>query len=224
VSLASEIRRELAGVLSGRVGVADGVLPPLAFVGVQSLWGLSAGAVAGIGSALAIIAWRLSRGRALRFAAAGLAGTLAAVGLALRSGSAQDYFLPGLISGALTSVVVLVSIVARRPFVGWASWLTRGWPLGWYWHPRVRPAYTRTTWIWLVFFTGRTVVQWRLYSAGDSELLAVARVAMGWPALLLLLIATYVLGRRWLTALGGPSVVEFEADEPPPWQCQPAGF
>jgi hypothetical protein len=84
VSLASEIRRELAGVLSGRVGVADGVLPPLAFVGVQSLWGLSAGAVAGIGSALAIIAWRLSRGRALRFAAAGLAGTLAAVGLALR--------------------------------------------------------------------------------------------------------------------------------------------
>lgn len=224
MSLAAEIRRELAGVFSGRVAIADGIVPPLVFVGVQAVWGLVAGAAAGIGSALAIIAWRLSRGRRLRFAVAGLAGTLVAVALALRSGSPEDYFVPGLVSGAVTSVVILISIVVRRPFVAWVSWLTRGWPLAWYWHPRVRPAYTRVTWMWLVFFTARTVVQWRIYAAGDTELLAIVRVAMGWPTLVLLLIATYVLGRRWLKDLRGPSVAEWQASSPPPWEVQPAGF
>lgn len=224
MSLPAEIRRELAGVFAGRVAIADGIVPPLAFVVLQGVWGLTAGAVAGIGSALAIIAWRLSRGRRLRFAVAGLAGTVVAVAFALRSGSPEDYFVPGLVSGALTSVVALSSIVVRRPFVAWVSWLTRGWPLAWYWHPRVRPAYTRATWMWLVFFTARTAVQWRIYSGGDTELLAIVRVVMGWPALLILLIATYVLGRRWLAALGGPSVAEWEADAPPPWEVQPVGF
>lgn len=224
MSLASEIRRELAGVFSGRVNMADGIIPPLAFVVLQTVWGLEAGAVAGIGSALAIIVWRLSRGRRLRFAIAGLAGTVVAVALALRSGSPNDYFVPGLVSGALTSVAALVSIVVRRPFVAWVSWLTRGWPLAWYWHPRVRPAYTRVTWLWLGFFTVRTIVQWRIYTSGDTGLLAIARVAMGWPALVILLIVTYVLGRRWLAALGGPSVAEWEGGLAPPWEGQSVGF
>ncbi len=222
--LATEIRRELAGVFSGRVAIADGIVPPVAFVVFQAVWGLVAGAVAGIASALAIILWRLSRGRRLRFAIAGLAGTAVAVALALRSGSPEDYFVPGLVSGALTSVVILVSIVVRRPFVALVSWVTRGWPFAWYQHPRVRPAYTRATWLWLAFFAARTTVQWRIYTSGDTEMLAIARAAMGWPALVLLLIATYVLGRRWLSSLGGPSVAEWEAEVAPPWEGQPVGF
>ncbi len=220
----SEIRQELAELVSGRVAMADGVFPPLVFVGVNAVWDLVPAAVIGIGSAIAITSWRLVRGRRLRFALAGLFGTLLAVVLALRSGSADDYFIPGIVGGALTSLLILVSIVFRKPFVAWTSWVVRGWPLHWYWHPRVRPAYSRVTWLWLAFFTARTLLQGYLYREGSTELLGVARVVLGWPALLVLLVATYVLGRRWLVGLAGPSVSEFEAGSPPPWSGQPRGF
>lgn len=220
----AEIRAELTELVSGRVAIADGVLPPLVFVTVNSLWGLGPAALTGVGAAVAIIVWRLTRGRRLRFAVAGLAGTLLAAGLAIRSGSADDYFLPGIVTGVLTSGAILVSILARRPFVAWTSWVTRGWPLEWYWHPRVRPAYTRITWLWFAFFASRTLVQWSLYASGSTGLLGVSRVVLGWPALLALLVSTYVLGRRWLTGLEGPSVTEFETGVPPPWKGQARGF
>lgn len=221
---ASEIRSELQGLVSGQVGIADGIVPPVLFVTVNSIWGLVPAASVGLGSAVAISAWRLFRRRPTRFAFAGLFGTLLAVFLALRSGSAEDYFLPGIVSGAATSVLMLVSILVRRPFLAFTSWATRGWPIEWYWHPKVRPAYTRTSWMWVGFFAARAIWQWRLYLDANTVGLGVARVAMGWPALLVLLVATYVLGRRWLSALEGPSVEEFEAGTPPPWKGQEAGF
>ncbi len=220
----AEIRAELRGLAFGRIAFADGVVPPLLFVVSNAFWGVTAATVLGIGSAATITAWRLLRGRKIRFAVSGLFGTTLAAVLALRSGSAEEFFLPGIISGSATTLVILASIAVRRPFVAWTSWLTRGWPLGWYWHQNVRPAYTRTSWIWAGFFSLRTLVQWRLYLTGDSVLLGVARVALGWPALLLLLIGTYVMGRRWLVALGGPSVEEYEAGANRPWEGQSTGF
>jgi hypothetical protein len=223
-STLQEVWEEFRGVVLGRSGIADGIIPPLLFVAGNTVAGVAAGAMAGLGSAAAIIVWRLARGRPLRFALAGAGGTLLAVVLALRSGRAEDYFLPGIIGGTVTAAIVVVSILARRPFVAWTSWITRGWPLAWYWHPRVRPAYARASWLWAVFFGVRTLVQWRLYLGGDSSTLAAIRVASGWPALVVLLAATYLLGRRWLTGLEGPSVEEFESGAPPPWKGQPRGF
>ena len=221
---AAEVRAELRNLVSGRVGVADGIAPPLLFVGINAIWGLTPAAVAGIGSALAITGWRLLGGRPLRFAIAGLFGTALAVLLAVRSGSAEDYFLPGIISGALTTAVIIASIAVRKPFVAWTRWLTRGWPLDWYWHDRVRPAYSKASWMWAGFFGLRTAVQWRLFVTEETVALGIARVVMGWPMLLALLIGTYVLGRRWLTELGGPSVAEFETGVEAPWKGQEHGF
>lgn len=208
----------------GRSGIADGIVPPLLFVAVNAVAGVVAGAVAGLGAAAAIILWRLARGRPLRFAIAGAGGTLLAVAFSLRTGEAEDFFLPGIITGAGTVALVVVSILVRRPFVAFTSWIARGWPLDWYWHPRVRPAYSRASWLWAGFFAIRTLVQWQLYAGGDSTLLGIVRVASGWPALILLLAATYLLGRRWLTRLRGPSVEEFEAGDDPPWEGQQRGF
>jgi len=224
MSTTAEIRAELNGLVFGRVSVADGVVPPLLFVLANGTWGLSAATVAGVGAAAAITLWRLLRGRRIRFAVSGLFGTVLAALLALRSGSAGDFFLPGIISGAATTLAIMLSIGVRKPFVAWTSWLTRGWPLEWYWHPRIRPAYTRASWIWAGFFLARTVVQWQLYLNGDSGGLTIVRVALGWPALLALLIMTYVMGRRWLTDLGGPPVDEFESGSDGPWEGQAVGF
>lgn len=223
-TLKYEIAAELRQLFSGRINVADGILPPLVFVVVNAFLGLAPAAVFGLAVAVAIVVWRLLRGRALRFAVAGLGGTIFAVLFALRADSASSYFLPGMISGSLTTALIVTSIFARRPFVAWTSWLMRGWPIEWYWHPRVRPAYTKASWLWVGFFGTRAVIQWSLYLSDETTALGVARVAMGWPALLALLIATYVLGRRWLEGLEGPSVAEFGARESEPWTGQRTGF
>lgn len=219
-----EIREEIGALVSGRVGIADGVLPPILFLGTNSIWGVVPAAIVGVGSALAISAWRLVRGKPIRFAVAGLFGSILAAFLALRSGTAADYFLPGIITGAGTSLLILVSLLLGKPFVAWTSWITRGWPIDWYWHPRVRPAYSRVTWLWFAFFSARALIQFQLYLESNTAMLGVARVILGWPALVILLGGTYVLGRRWLTALAGPSVEEFESGQAQPWEGQANGF
>lgn len=220
----TEIRGEARELVFGRVPVADGVLPPLVFVGFNAIWGVIPAAIAGTGSALLIVVWRLSRGRPLRFALAGLVGTGLAVALALRSGSARDYFLPGLLGGVATTILIAVSIAWRRPLVAWTSWLTRGWPMDWYWHPNVRPAYSRASWLWAGFFAVRTSAQGWLYLTGQETALGLVRLIAGWPGLLALLAVTYYLGRRWLIGLEGPSVEEFENRSGPPWTGQQRGF
>lgn len=211
-------------MISGRSGIADGIVPPVVFTAVNGLAGVRWGAAAGFSAAILITAARLLARRPLRFAVSGLAGTAAAAALVLRSGRAETYFLPGIVSGALTVVIVLVSIAARRPFVAWTSWVVRGWPLEWFWHPRVRPAYTAASWLWLGYFTARTSVQWFLYVRGETGALGLIRVATGWPGLVALLVATYLVGRSRLVTLAGPSVEEFAAGAPPPWRGQPTGF
>lgn len=223
-TLRAEILAELKQLFTGKLNIVDGIVPPLVFVFTNSVAGLVPAAVVGLASAIGIVSWRLIRGRPLRFAVAGLGGTVVAVVFALRSDRASAYFLPGIISGAVITVVVFGSIASRRPFVAWTSWLMRGWPIDWYWHPRVRPAYTKATWMWGVFFGLRTLTHWWLFQSDQAAALGLARVITGWPALLVLLIATYVLGRRWLTQLEGPSVREYEEHSRPPWRGQPTGF
>ena len=215
---------EMRGLLAGRSGVADGILSPLVFVVTNAIFGLRAAIIAGSVVAVGIVVVRLATGRPLQYAMSGVFGTAIAIAVTARSGRAETYFLPGIITGAATTVALVVSIVVKRPLVMYASWATRGWPLGWYRHDLVRPAYTAVTWIWVVFFGVRTAVQAVLYLDGNVNTLGAVRIATGWPGLLALLVVTYIVGRKRLETLGGPSVDEFEAMSPPPWTVQPHGF
>lgn len=217
----SEIAAELRTVVFGRASIIDGVFPPLVFGVISALAGVTPAAIAALAIAIVIVLARLIRGNPLKFALAGLAGTLIATGAALLQGP-EGFFLPAVVSGAATAAVIVVSIAARRPFVAWTSWLARNWPIDWYWHPRVRPAYTRASWWWAAFFALRALGQWLTL---DSTGWATAfRVVAGWPALIGLLIVTYLAGRRRLVALGGPSVEEYSNGQPEPWVGQQSGF
>lgn len=220
----AEITDELRSTLFGRSGVVAGLLPPIAFLALRPLVGIPWAAAASLAVAAITIAVRLSRGATIRFAVAGAAGALIAAGFALRQDTAEAYFLPGIIQGAATTILLLLSILVRRPLVAFTSWITRGWPAEWYQHPRVRPAYVLTTWLWVGFFALRTLWQWQLYVVGDEGGLLLTRVVGGWPATVALLVATYALGRWRLARLQGPSVEEFLAEAPPPWTGQQKGF
>jgi hypothetical protein len=220
----TEIIEELRSVLSGPRPLADALLSPLVFVTTYAIAGVTAAAILAVASGVTIALIRLLRGNPVRFAVAGLAGTVTAASFAVWSGSAEAFFVPGIVSGFLTAFIALFSIMARKPMVAWTSMLVRRWPAEWYWHARVRPAYTEVTWVWLAFFAGRAALQWNLAAQGDVTALAGVRLIGGWPALIVLLVATYVYGTARLTRLGGPSVDEFRAGTVAPWTGQKRGF
>jgi hypothetical protein len=117
-----------------------------------------------------------------------------------------------------------VSVIAGRPLVAWTSYVARRWPLDWYWHPKVRPAYNEVTLAWTVFFAIRLGLQWSLFQEQAAGLLGIIQVVTGWPATIALLVISYLYGTWRLRNLKGPSVEEFRAGAEPPWTGQRRGF
>jgi hypothetical protein len=205
-------------------GVADAVLPPLLFALLNAWLGLLWAVLGGLALALGFLVLRLIQGQSVWRALYGVAGIALAAGLAWALARAEAYFLPGILTGGLTVLAALVSVLVKRPLVAWTSHIARRWPLDWYWHPQIRPAYTEVTWIWIAVYSLRLGLQWALYQREQPDLLAVFNVLSGWPATILLLVISYLYGLWRLGTLGGPSVEEFRQDEPPPWEGQQRGF
>lgn len=219
-----EITEELRTVLTGRRRLVDSIVPPTLFLVMNALFGLEIAMWSALGVALTITVVRLVRGQSLRYALGGLGGVAIALLIAWWLGRAEGYFLPGMITGVLTVILCLASVVAGRPLVAWTSHLARRWPVGWYWHPRVRPAYSEVTLAWAVFFAVRSLLQCTLFQDQAAGLLAALNVVTGWPATIVLLVISYIYGTWRLRHLGGPSVEEFKSGAEPPWTGQRRGF
>ena len=160
----------------------------------------------------------------LFYALGGLGAVLLAAGFALLSGSEEGFFIPGLVSGGLTVVLCFVSVSVRRPLAAFSSHLTRRWPLDWYWHPRVRPAYSEVTLFWGFGFAARLGLEFVLFRQGAVNALGLIRTLLGWPYTILILILSYLYGLWRLGVLAGPSVDEFQAGAKEPWIGQKRGF
>jgi hypothetical protein len=219
-----EIIEELRMVLAGRSSFLDSLLPPLFFVLVNVLWGVQVAIWASLGLAAAIAVYRLLRRQSLLYALGGAGAVALAALIAQLLGRAEGFFLPTIISGAFTVLLCLVSVLVGRPIVALTSFVARRWPLKWYWHPKVRPAYSEVTWMWVVFFGLRLLLQLNLFQEEAASLLGVVQFLTGWPATIILLIVSYLYGTWRLGNLGGPSVDEFKAGAEPPWQGQERGF
>jgi len=198
-------------LLADRRVLVDSVLPPIVFVVANALGGLSVAAAAAIGLAVVTLVVRLLRRQRLLYAVSGLGGVLLGVVVALVAGNASGYFLPGIVTNAVLGVACVVSVLARRPLVAFTSAAVYRWPLDWYWHPRVRPAYSEVTWLWAAYYAAKTALAVVLYRSDATAALGAVRIATGLPALALLLVVTYVYVERRLRRLGGPSVDEFRA-------------
>lgn len=224
-STVQELLDEFRLVLGKRAGIVDAALPPLLFLIANLLFGLAPAILTATVAALGFVLLRIFKRQALGGALTGLGLALLAAWLASSSGRAQDAYLPDLANALLTTAALALSILIRRPAVAFTSALTRGWPLAWYWHPRVRPAYAWVTALWAAFFGIKTAVQYALFQRGDMFIqLSYFNFFSGWPALVVLLAASYLLGQNLLHRLGGPSVEEFRTGAPPPWQGQARGF
>jgi hypothetical protein len=224
MSKADELFGELRAVVFTRSKWLDSILPPLIFVLLNTISGLTLALVGAFGVALLIGIYRLIRRQAWTYALGGVGGVILAGLIAWFIGGAEGYFLPGIITGGLTALLCVVSVLLKRPLVAWTSYITRRWPLDWYWHSRVRPAYSEVTIIWALFFTLRTLIQFELFQQQAAGTLGIVQLLFGWPALIILLVASYLYGMWRLQNLGGPSVEEFKIGQNPPWKSQRRGF
>ncbi len=222
--LRDDIRDDLRGLFVGDRTIGDSFLAPVVFVVVNSLSSLGPAAAAAVFVGGAVALWRIRKGQQPSYAFGGIIAIAFAAALALRSGRAETYFLPGIVGAAAGAIGGLISVVAGRPLAAWSSWFYRQWPLEWYWRPDVRPAYTSVTWVWIAFFAARAGVQGVLFAQERPEMLAAAKVLTSWPLIVPLLIASYVYGNRKLHKLGGPNVDEYLAGHQPPYAGQQRGF
>lgn len=219
-----ELWEEFQAVFAGRGNLVDAVIPPILFVGMNALAGLSVAIWGALGVAVLFAVARLVRRQPVRYAVGGLAGVGLAVLIAWLVGRAEGFFLPTLVTGAGTMLLMAASLAAGRPLVAWTSHLARRWPIDWYWHPRVRPAYTEVTWLWLGVFAIRLGLQWAVLQQDNSTLLGVTNLVTGWPTTIVLLAFSYSYGTWRLHVLEGPSVEEFRSGAEPPWGGQRRGF
>ena len=219
-----ELLDELRTVFAGRNSFLDAILPPILFLLVNGVAGFQAAMWSALAVSIIIAAMRILRKQPLNYALAGVGSVAIAIGIAWFLGKSEGFFLPGLISGSMTLLLTIVSLVIRRPMVAWTSYIARRWTLDWYWHPQVRPAYSETTFAWAVFFAVRLYVQYAVFQSEDVTLLAMTNFITGLPFTIALLVLTYLYGTWRLAKLQGPSVEEFRAGVPAPWQGQRRGF
>ncbi len=176
----------------GVSGVIYSSLPVVVFVAVSSLSGLLPPAIlSALGVAALVLLWRLIRRESTQPALSGFMGVAVCALIAYLVGQSKGYFLLGIWMSLLWAVVFAVSVVIRRPAVGYAWSWAGGRDRGWRGVPRAVYAFDVATLCWTLVFGARFVVQRLLYDADQTGWLGVARIAMGWPLTVLAALATY---------------------------------
>ena len=116
-------------------------------------------------------------------------------------GASKGYFLLGIWTSLVWAVVFAVSVLIRRPVVGYVwSWVN-GHDRAWRGSRRSVRAFDLATLTWVAVFGARFVVQHRLYDADTTGWLGVARIAMGWPLTAVAALVTYLAIRAAQRAL-----------------------
>jgi intracellular septation protein A len=188
----------------------DAALPTTAFVIGNAVAGLRTAAWIAGATMLVVVAIRLVRRETLRHAFSGVVGVAFAGFIALKTGHAKNFFLPGIVINAVYAVVFFASVAFRRPLVGLILKMFSEKPKEWHEHPAVRRAYVEVTLLWGVTFALRVVVQETLRRLDLVGWLAVTKIALGYPLYLGALALTMPYVRRRTASVPEPAEPEAE--------------
>ncbi|CAA0134107.1 Uncharacterised protein [Mycolicibacterium vanbaalenii] len=194
-----------AGGLLARAGGVSGLiytaLPVTTFAVVSPAAGLVPAIIASLSAAAAVLGWQLFRRGSPRPAVLGFAGVGVCAAFAYVTGQAKDFYLPGIGMYLVLAIVFTASVLIRRPLVGvvWAR--VTGRDDTWRRVPRVRLAFDIVTVTMAVVSWSRFLVQYYLYDTDQESLLAVARIAMGWPVFVVTSTAIYLAVRTAMRTL-----------------------
>jgi hypothetical protein len=205
----------LLAQMGGISGLIYSSLPVLVFVPISSMFGLMPAIVAALVVAALILVWRLARKESAQPAISGFIGVGFCALIAYVMGESKGYFLYGIWMSLFWAVVFLVSVLIRRPLVGYIwSWVN-GHDRGWRSVRRAVLVFDVATITWVLVFASRFVVQRHLYNADETGWLGVARIAMGWPLTAVAALATYLAIRSVQRTLHAHAPVSPEEEDTP---------
>ncbi|MFI0350455.1 DUF3159 domain-containing protein [Actinomadura sp. 9N407] len=194
------VRTQLSKALGGVRGMFEAAVPTIGFTLTYVLTDqVKTAVIVAVSVAVLLVVVRLAQRSNPQFVINSLLGIAVAAFFALRSGKAEDAFMPGIMINAGYGAVMILSIVARWPVVGFIIGSVTGDPTGWRSDPGILRLCSRLTWILLAPCVLRVAVQYPIYVAdGDqSALLGTAKIVMGWPLQVAALAAMV-----WLLARG----------------------
>ncbi|WP_046471199.1 DUF3159 domain-containing protein [Allosalinactinospora lopnorensis] len=198
------VRAQLSKALGGKRGMVEAAVPTVAFT-LSYLISQELRLALGLGIAAAVLlaAVRLAQRSSVQFVVNSLFGIAIAAVFALRSGDAEDAFLPGIIYNAVYAAVLILTILIRWPAVGLLIGAVTGDPTGWRENRAVVKLSSQLTWLLVLPCLIRVAVQYPLWAAAKHgvadtfALLGIAKIGMGWP-LQVAVLAVMV----WLLARG----------------------
>lgn len=209
-----------AQAIGGVRGLVEAVLPGLVFVVAFVIFtpDLVIPLVASVVAALVLVVARLVQRTPVTQALGGLLGIAIGVVWAWTSGEAENYYAGGLLLNAGYLVVLLVTILVRRPAVGYVVEALRAGLTpeavkaeanrsddepsvlaaltAWRDDPVKMRTYAIATWLWVGLFALRLAVKTPLYFAGDIAWLGTFHLLLGVPLWALVLYLTWYVVRR----------------------------
>lgn len=181
-------------------GLVESGLPSLVFVILFRPVGTSGAAFVALGVAGAIVLERLLRRQRPHEALSGVLAVVLSVVLAVATGDAKNYFLPEVVMGLVGSLVLLGSIAIGRPLLGVLIGAVAPPLRGWRERPVIRRALVHVTAVAGVWAGIKALFLLVLYLGDSVELLAAAKLALGYPVLGVLVLYYFRVLRRALAA------------------------
>lgn len=181
------IRRRLSDALGGVRGSLETTLPMLAFV---ITWTTTQDRTLALGAAgglvLVLLAARLVAGQSVQYVIPGIFAAAIAAFFALRSGRAEDAFLPGILMSVAYGIGSLVSILVRWPLVGFLIGAAdpaarEGDPFRWRRNDAAVAVCSRLTLVLVAIYVIRVGIMGPLYLTDNIAGLTVSKVVLGWP-------------------------------------------
>lgn len=182
------IRHRLGEALGGVRGSLEAAMPMLAFVIVWSATqdrNTSLGAAAALTVAFAIA--RIAQRQTLQFVLGSILATGLAAFFALRSGQAEDAFLPGILTSCAYLVATVLSVLVRWPLIGLMvgavdqAAVAAGDPFRWRRNPAAVAVCSRLTLVLAGVYVIRVGIMGPLYLMDNVAGLTVTKVVLGWP-------------------------------------------
>ena len=175
-------RDKVVNALGGKKGLIDSGVPSVVFLVVfnvtkevnTAIW-----AALSLSLILAII--RLIQKETIQHSVSGVIGVLICAYFANRSGNAEDFYIPKLLTNLGYGVVYLIANLVGWPILGLVLGPLLGENFTWRNNPARKKMYIKASWLWVGMFFLRIAVQYPIYKSGNVNLLGTVNLAMGYP-------------------------------------------
>ena len=178
--------------IGGWRGLIDSALPSMLFIVIFVFQkDLNNALIASLALGGVLLVIRLIERRSLTQVFSGFLGLSISVFLTWRTKDASNFFLTGIVTNAIYGFFLLISVLIRKPLIGYLVGSLVGDTSGWLKYPLLVRAYTTVTWLWVAVFGLRLLVQIPLYLNDSIALLGSVKIFMGWPLYLFAVWLTY---------------------------------